>query len=38
MRSVIQWDNPSPDILVQKYLLRGDEIKNLSKLIINPGQ
>lgn len=38
MRSVIQWDNPSPDILVQKYTLRGDEIKNLSKLIVNPGQ
>lgn len=38
MRSVIQWNNPSPDVLVYKYSDRGDEIKNASKLIINPGQ
>ncbi len=38
MRSVIQWDNPSPDALAYKYTDRGDEIKNASKLIVNPGQ
>ncbi len=38
MRSVIQWDKPDPTVLVYKYTDRGDEIKNASKLIINPWQ
>jgi membrane protease subunit (stomatin/prohibitin family) len=38
MRSVIQWDNPAPDALVYRFMDRGDEIKNASKLIINPWQ
>ncbi len=38
LRSVIQWDNPDPSILVYRYTDRGDEIKNASKLIVNPGQ
>ena len=38
LRSVIQWDNPDPSVLVYRYTDRGDEIKNASKLIVNPGQ
>jgi membrane protease subunit (stomatin/prohibitin family) len=38
MRSVIQWDNPAPDILAYRYTDRWDEIKNASKLIVAPGQ
>jgi membrane protease subunit (stomatin/prohibitin family) len=38
MRSVIQWNNPDPLMLVYRYTDRGDEIKNASKLIVAPGQ
>ncbi len=37
-RSVIQWENPQPYELFYKWTDNGDEIKNASKLIINPGQ
>jgi membrane protease subunit (stomatin/prohibitin family) len=38
LRSVIEWQNPSPDFIFEKWSSNGDEIKNASKLIINPGQ
>ena len=38
MRSVIQWDDPQEFELFYKFTDRGDEIKNASKLIIQPGQ
>jgi membrane protease subunit (stomatin/prohibitin family) len=37
-RSVIEWTNPMPDELFHKWTDRGDEIKNASKLLVNPGQ
>lgn len=36
--SVIEWPNPSPEVLFYKFAFQGDEIKNASKLIIAPGQ
>jgi len=38
MRSVIQWENPRDFQLFYKFTDRGDEVKNASKLIIQPGQ
>lgn len=38
LRSVIEWNNPSPDVIFQKWSSNGDEIKNASKLIVGPGQ
>ncbi|GAB4279620.1 MAG: SPFH domain-containing protein [Candidatus Rifleibacteriota bacterium] len=38
MRSVIEWVDPDPDILIQQWQGTNDELKNASKLIINPGQ
>jgi membrane protease subunit (stomatin/prohibitin family) len=38
LRSVIEWTNPEPDALFEKWSDRGDEIKNASKLIVGPGQ
>ncbi len=38
LRSVIQWENPDPSILFQRWTDSGDEIKNASKLIVGPGQ
>jgi membrane protease subunit (stomatin/prohibitin family) len=38
LRSVIQWENPGEDELFRKWSDDGDEIKNASKLIANPGQ
>jgi len=38
LRSVIQWDNPDPTLLFQRWSGNGDEIKNASKLIVGPGQ
>ncbi|MEI6846841.1 MAG: SPFH domain-containing protein [Chlorobiaceae bacterium] len=38
LRSVIEWKNPSLDILFQRWTDNGDEIKNASKLIVGPGQ
>jgi len=37
-RSVIQWDNPQPEVLFHRWSDNGDEIKTASKLIVNPGQ
>ncbi len=38
LRSVIEWTNPEPDALFEKWSESGDEIKNASKLIVGPGQ
>lgn len=38
LRSVIQWENPSADVLVERWSENGDEIKNASALIVGPGQ
>jgi membrane protease subunit (stomatin/prohibitin family) len=38
LRSVIQWDNPHPNSLFERWSANGDEIKNASKLIVGPGQ
>ncbi len=38
LRSVIQWDDCQPGELFELWSENGDEIKNASKLIINPGQ
>ncbi|TFG61372.1 MAG: SPFH domain-containing protein, partial [Spirochaetales bacterium] len=40
LRSVIEWTtaNDNKDALFEKWSDRGDEIKNASKLIVNPGQ
>lgn len=37
-RSVIQWEDPQPWQLFYRYTDRGDELKNASKLILQPGQ
>jgi membrane protease subunit (stomatin/prohibitin family) len=37
-RSVIQWEEPQDYELFYKWTEDGDEIKNASKLIVNPGQ
>jgi membrane protease subunit (stomatin/prohibitin family) len=38
LRSVIEWKNPPPDVLLSQWTGNGDEIKNASKLIVGPGQ
>ena len=38
LRSVIQWENPDPNALFERWTDNGDEIKNASKLIVGPGQ
>lgn len=38
LRSVIEWTNPAPDVIFEKWSGNGDEIKNASKLIVGPGQ
>ncbi len=38
LRSVIEWENPSPNALFAKWSENGDEIKNASQLIVGPGQ
>lgn len=37
-RTVIQWENPPPDVLFYQWTKDGDEIKNASKVIVGPGQ
>ena len=37
-RSVIQWEDPKPRELFLKFTDKGDEIKNASKLVLQPGQ
>ncbi|MBU1106269.1 MAG: SPFH domain-containing protein [Candidatus Riflebacteria bacterium] len=38
MRSVIEWKDADPDLLIWKWNGTNDELKDASKLIINPGQ
>lgn len=38
LRSVIEWQNPSPEALFYQWTDNGDEIKNASRLIVGPGQ
>ncbi|MBC7467350.1 MAG: SPFH domain-containing protein [Bdellovibrio sp.] len=38
LRSVIEWKNPSTDVIFEKWSSSQDEIKNASKLIVGPGQ
>lgn len=38
LRSVIEWTNPDPGVLLMQWTENGDEIKNASKLIVGPGQ
>jgi membrane protease subunit (stomatin/prohibitin family) len=38
LRSVVQWEDPDPSVLFQRWTEDGDEIKNASKLIVGPGQ
>jgi membrane protease subunit (stomatin/prohibitin family) len=38
LRSVIEWQDPSPDILIWRWDGSNDELKNASKLLVNPGQ
>lgn len=38
LRSVIQWENPSPQDIFWRWSEAGDEIKTASKLIVGPGQ
>ena len=38
LRSVIEWKNPDPETLFEKWSSQTDEIKNASRLIVGPGQ
>lgn len=38
LRSVIEWKNPSNEILFTQWTENGDEIKRASKLLVAPGQ
>jgi len=38
LRSVIEWQNPHADLIIERWTENGDEIKNASKLIVGPGQ
>jgi membrane protease subunit (stomatin/prohibitin family) len=38
LRSVIEWEDPSPGMLFYQWTDNGDEIKNASKMIVGPGQ
>jgi membrane protease subunit (stomatin/prohibitin family) len=38
LRSVIEWKDPPPDLLVWRWDGSGDELKNASKLLVDPGQ
>ncbi len=38
LRSVIEWTDPGTNALFHQWSDNGDEIKNASKLIVNPGQ
>jgi membrane protease subunit (stomatin/prohibitin family) len=38
LRSVIEWRDPAPDLLVWRWDGSGDELKNATKLLVNPGQ
>jgi membrane protease subunit (stomatin/prohibitin family) len=38
LRSVIEWADPDPELLFERWTEDGDEIKNASKLLVAPGQ
>lgn len=38
LKTVIEWTNQSPDVLFFQFPVSTSEIKNASKLLINPGQ
>ncbi|NOQ64382.1 MAG: SPFH domain-containing protein [Methyloprofundus sp.] len=38
LRSVVEWDTASPDVLFQQWQGNGDELKNASQLIVGPSQ
>ena len=38
LKTVIEWTNQEPDVLFYEFPTPTSEIKNASKLIINPGQ
>lgn len=38
LRSVIEWEEPSNNVLFQQWMGNGDELKDASKLIVGPGQ
>ena len=38
LRSVIEWENPHPETMLERWTENGDEIKNASKLIVGPGE
>lgn len=38
LRSVIEWSNPNPEAVFERWTESGEEIKNASKLIVGPGQ
>lgn len=38
LRSIIQWEQPQSHELFSKFTDRGDEIKNASQLVLEPGQ
>lgn len=38
LRSVIEWVDPDPEMLFERFTEVGDEIKSASKLIVGPGQ
>jgi membrane protease subunit (stomatin/prohibitin family) len=38
LRSVIEWKDPTSDVLFSQWTDNGDEIKNASTLIVGPGQ
>ena len=38
LRSVIEWNNPAPDAVFEKWSSDYNEIKDASKLIVGPGQ
>ena len=38
LRSIIEWRDPSPDLLIWRWDGSNDELKNVSKLLVNPGQ
>jgi membrane protease subunit (stomatin/prohibitin family) len=38
LRSVIEWKDPSADVLFSQWTENGDEIKKASKLLVGPGQ
>lgn len=38
LRSVIEWKDADPDLLIWRWTGSNDELKNASKLLINPGQ